>query len=322
MRLPRLLPLLFSVAIACGGPSPTARNTAPAKAASIAAAPPKPAPIAIDGTWRGVLGGALHLVLTITRTNDGFAGALDSVDQNAHLPLDRVTLTDDKIHFEITSVDGAFDGKVDGTHLEGAWTQHGFVQPLTLVKGEPAPPARAEPPKPPLDAPVELVVPTAPTPLRADDRTHLVYELHVTNLSRRDVTLGSVEVQAGGRSLARFEGSALAAMCAHPGEEPPAGDERLRVSAGRRVVVFVWVTLDGATPATLDHRITLQAAGLDFNVTAPRVTVVSAKTPVLGPPLKGRWWLAANGPSNASHHRRAFIPIGGRAHLSQRFAID
>src|SRR5262249_45336578 len=29
-----------------------------------------------------------------------------------------------------------------------------------------------------------------------------------------------------------------------------------------------------------------------------------------------------NGPSNTSGHRRALIPIGGQAHIAQRFAID
>src|SRR4029077_4037698 len=40
------------------------------------------------------------------------------------------------------------------------------------------------------------------------------------------------------------------------------------------------------------------------------------------PPLRGGEWLAANGPSNSSGHRRALIPIGGRAQIAQRFAID
>ena len=43
---------------------------------------------------------------------------------------------------------------------------------------------------------------------------------------------------------------------------------------------------------------------------------------VLSPPLRGDGWLAANGPSNASGHRRALIPVGGGSHIAQRFAID
>ena len=40
------------------------------------------------------------------------------------------------------------------------------------------------------------------------------------------------------------------------------------------------------------------------------------------PPLRGDNWLAGNGPSNSSGHRRALIPIDGRARIAQRFAID
>lgn len=43
---------------------------------------------------------------------------------------------------------------------------------------------------------------------------------------------------------------------------------------------------------------------------------------VISAPLVGGHWLAGNGPSNTSPHRRALIPVDGRAVISQRFAID
>jgi murein DD-endopeptidase MepM/ murein hydrolase activator NlpD len=42
----------------------------------------------------------------------------------------------------------------------------------------------------------------------------------------------------------------------------------------------------------------------------------------IGPPLRGGTWLAGNGPSARSGHRRALIPIGGAPSIAQRFAID
>jgi murein DD-endopeptidase MepM/ murein hydrolase activator NlpD len=38
--------------------------------------------------------------------------------------------------------------------------------------------------------------------------------------------------------------------------------------------------------------------------------------------LRGSEWLAGNGPSATSAHRRALIPVAGGAHIAQRFAID
>jgi hypothetical protein len=42
----------------------------------------------------------------------------------------------------------------------------------------------------------------------------------------------------------------------------------------------------------------------------------------IGPPLRGGVWLAGNGPSARSGHRRALIPISGAPSIAQRFAID
>jgi murein DD-endopeptidase len=58
------------------------------------------------------------------------------------------------------------------------------------------------------------------------------------------------------------------------------------------------------------------------------LTIVTAPIPVgrgavaISFPFGGDHWLAANGPSNTSGHRRALIPIDGHAAIAQRFAID
>ena len=43
---------------------------------------------------------------------------------------------------------------------------------------------------------------------------------------------------------------------------------------------------------------------------------------MIAPPLRGGGWLAGNGPSNSSDHRKAFVNVDGRVYLAQRFAID
>ena len=49
---------------------------------------------------------------------------------------------------------------------------------------------------------------------------------------------------------------------------------------------------------------------------------VTAGAVAIGPPLRGGPWLAANGPADASGHRRSLIPIYGTPAIAQRFAID
>jgi hypothetical protein len=53
----------------------------------------------------------------------------------------------------------------------------------------------------------------------------------------------------------------------------------------------------------------------------PRVPV-TADVALIGPPLRGGPWLAANGPAAESGHRRALVPVEGMSAIAQRFAID
>jgi Peptidase family M23 len=43
---------------------------------------------------------------------------------------------------------------------------------------------------------------------------------------------------------------------------------------------------------------------------------------VLSPPMRGSDWVAVNGPSNFSNHRRTVVIIDGRTYVPERFAID
>src|SRR5207253_2631040 len=86
------------------------------------------------------------------------------------------------------------------------------------------------------------------------------------------------------------------------------------------------VPVDGATvPNALRHRVTVVPGASDTtaaqSVEGARVTV-SADVAVIGPPLRGTGWLAANGPDAVSGHRRALVPVDGTPAIAQRFAID
>jgi murein DD-endopeptidase MepM/ murein hydrolase activator NlpD len=294
--------------------------------AAAAAAPPS-----VDGTWRGVLAGKLHLALTIMRAGDQYSGILDSIDQNATLPIDHMTVAGGTVRFEITRVGGSFEGTLDstGNQLTGTWTQGGGKQPLSFLRDtkETAHTNDTRPAQKPLDAPIDLQLPQPPAPLHAGARTHLVYELHLTNLSRRELSLRRIVVLDGaGAPLARLEAADLAVALFRPGAADAVGLERLRIGPGLRAVAYLWITLDAAAPppAALEHRVTVQLAGDsdELTVTDARVAPFADRPLVLGAPLRGRGWRAANGPSNTSSHRRALIPVGGRARLAQRFAID
>jgi murein DD-endopeptidase MepM/ murein hydrolase activator NlpD len=100
----------------------------------------------------------------------------------------------------------------------------------------------------------------------------------------------------------------------------------LQVEAGKRTVAFLWFAFDPASPvpARLRHRVTASTGASGNQVLECCETQVAAETPlVIGPPLRGGNWLAANGPSNSStEHRRVVQLLHGDAYLAQRYAID
>jgi murein DD-endopeptidase len=284
-------------------------------------------PPALEGDWSGTLhagGSSLRLTLHVTRAFDGvYSGVLNSLDQGSVLPLDAIQFQGSRCTFQIKAVNGSFDGTLAGDKLKGTWSQ-GVPLPLEFSRdGKSGPSTPAEPEK--LTAarmkafgiPADLYVPVPPTPIALNGKTHLMYELHITNGGDAVMDLAKIEVLGDGKLLAAFEGGELNGLLNRE-DETARGDNR-SLPPGVRMVAFVDVALDAgaAVPAELRDRITV-----DGLTTASAVAVSTNKPPVLGPPLRGDGWMAANGPSNTSIHRRALIPVEGRYHIAQRFAID
>jgi N-acyl-D-aspartate/D-glutamate deacylase/murein DD-endopeptidase MepM/ murein hydrolase activator NlpD len=177
-----------------------------------------------------------------------------------------------------------------------------------------------------LSAPIEVSVPKPPAPFTAQGQTHLVYELAITNLGSEECRLDRVTVvnsDGDGTTLGEFEGQALADAVVRPGMPALRGTAKLRIGAGQRALMHVWVSTTAAAPARLGHRISLALGERQTAVTTNAASVrVAAPLKPLGPPLRGGGWLAGNGPSNGSGHRRAVLPVDGTTHIAQRFAID
>lgn len=178
--------------------------------------------------------------------------------------------------------------------------------------------------------PVDLGVPVAPTPFKANGKTHLVYELHVTSFRAGELLLSRVEVFDDGAGaaapVAGYEDKELDNLLARPAAGPGLANKRL-IGAGMRAVVYLWLTFDSAAavPARLRHRLTFKipsaAAGEDKVVEGGRVNVRKEAPVVIGPPVRGQGWVARfNG--STSFHRRTLMVVNGQAVISQRFATD
>jgi len=294
----------------------------------------------VTGTWRGTLGAGaaqLHIQLTITKLANGeYSGELNSVDQGAVLPMDAVTVQGAKLRFEVKPVGGVFEGALNDAHTEiaGTWTQANTpAQPLTFQRdtsasAKAAPGAAAANPGPttkPFIVPIDLVVPAPPRAFQANGKTHLVYELHLINMGQWDCLLTRVDVlsaDAAAKSLESADGAKLEGMMARPGVKAP---EKARLAPGGEGIVYVWVTLEKASdvPAAIRHRLKVKIGDYPEELSVDSVALpVSTAVATISSPLRGDHWLAGNGPSNSSGHRRALIPIDARAAIAQRFAID
>jgi murein DD-endopeptidase MepM/ murein hydrolase activator NlpD len=293
----------------------------------------------VAGTWAGVLGAdaaQLHIVLTITHLTSGeYTATVNSVDQGAILPVDSLTVQDRTVGFEVKSVGGVYQGKLNdsGTDIDGTWKQAtvplqylAFKRTAASSATTAAPATASGPTEKPITIPLDVSVPMPPTAFAADGKFHLVYELHVTNMAPWNCLLAELEVIAkdpGSRPLASFSQAALESMI-QPlgGVKPP---EKSRLAPGASAIVYMWITVERREdlPAALRHRFSVKLGEYPQTLVLQTDPIsVGFNTIMITPPLSGEHWVAANGPSNTSVHRRTLFSIEGRATIAQRFAID
>ena len=167
-----------------------------------------------------------------------------------------------------------------------------------------------------------------PVPFEGSDgRTHLVYELEVTNFTPGRVVIDRMNVldASSGDPVLRMDRDAVA------GRLQPVGDRESAkaLTAAQAATLFLHVTLDSAddVPDALVHEMTVTAAVAppDANPLTARVapvTVDERRLPVLGPPLTGERIVAADACCDATRHTRAILPVNGHPFVAQRYAID
>jgi murein DD-endopeptidase MepM/ murein hydrolase activator NlpD len=182
--------------------------------------------------------------------------------------------------------------------------------------------------------PIDVVAGPPPQAVRADGKTHLVYELHLTNFAGSPIQLLSLTVSANASDaaapLAAYKDADLERLLVAVGGS--ATPNKLRsIPGGRSVVVFLDLALPAGArlPTELRHLLSLSiprkkdgSGGMvEDTVNGPAVPVVREPAPVLRAPLRGPSWAAFNS-LGGDAHRRALVAVDGRERIAQRFAID
>jgi hypothetical protein len=145
---------------------------------------------------------------------------------------------------------------------------------------------------PPMLTPIvgSVLAPPMPVAAATDGKTHLAYELVLTNASAQDVTVWLDVALAGAVDAASTPTDLIHTVTVSiPLPQPPPAP-----SVGPAVMT------ETVAPTTVDHR-----------------------TPVtISPPLSGDNWVDANGCCDATPHRMAVNPLSGALWAPERYAID
>jgi hypothetical protein len=174
--------------------------------------------------------------------------------------------------------------------------------------------------------PLLLAVHDAPVPFNGSDgRTHLVYELAMTNFSSGDLSVQKVEVLGDGALLQTLDAAALATRLQAAGMR----DSAATLPKSTHALLFLDVILapGAATPHELSHRVAILAKAAppdrqNISETGGAISVDRQSVVQIGPPLRGIGYISADSCCDATRHTRAAMPVNGRVWISQRYAVD
>ena len=167
--------------------------------------------------------------------------------------------------------------------------------------------------------PIDVSVPSPPVAFKADGHWNLAYELRILSFSDLgDATITSIQILGDHKPLVTLSGDALKASV------DPKAFVGTKLGPRTYTTIFMWMTADslGEIPLVLQHRVAIEDKKGEFSTETQQVPVDRKPVIVISPPLRGDDWAAWNGPSPGSVHRRAVLPIQGKAFIGQRFAID
>lgn len=177
---------------------------------------------------------------------------------------------------------------------------------------------------------------TTPAPVKGtDEKTHLAYELLITNASALPFRLDALEVvdgQSGQAILVENQDQlpqTVTKLGADPGGEPGSG----AVVIGPAETWVAWLDVQLADDAAVPARLTHRASGAMVvpngeprafdKMTIGTTEVNQQEATALGLPVQdGIWYMSEGCCRDDTHHRRGLAPVNGQAVVPQRFAID
>lgn len=175
-----------------------------------------------------------------------------------------------------------------------------------------------------------------PSPLWIDGKAYLTYEIFISNVGNQSFKLSRVDVlnnDDSNKVLFSYNEDQLLEMIKSYHLTDSDSEQSLVLKPGIRAVLFFMPEFrrQRDIPHKLIHRFVMQKvnkknsedlSAQPFFMNAAIVNANMSAPVIFGAPLHGEHWLAANGPSNTSVHRRVRITNHGVMYFPERFAID
>nr|WP_106184184.1 M23 family metallopeptidase [Legionella pneumophila] len=174
----------------------------------------------------------------------------------------------------------------------------------------------------------------SPKPVTIEGNPYLTYEVFLTNVGDYPFSLENVEVLNGRQPrkvLFSYNQEQLRKMIYSFGGHSKHLKSDLTLRPGERGLLFFMVKFNnpGEIPKKLTHRFHLYSSKNQISGEEVRYSFLAAPTHVkttqplvIANPLDGKHWMAINGPSNHSLHRRARVAAHGIVYYPERYAID
>jgi Peptidase family M23 len=166
-------------------------------------------------------------------------------------------------------------------------------------------------------------------PFIGEGTAHLAYELYLSNFGKQPARIVALRVHgsSGVTFNTNVEGEALKESFETVGSADRQKPQDPVLAAGATGILFVFLNFEStATPATLGDALVVEPDGDPADAQLIPIASLHLQKPSAAPtidaPLAGDRWLAGNGPSNTSPHRRAVIVLDGKARSPERYAID
>jgi len=166
-----------------------------------------------------------------------------------------------------------------------------------------------------------------------DGKTHLVYELVLTNASATPATIEKVEVvdeSNSSNALASYSGADLLSRLRTVGAATVT-TSTVEASGTRLLLIDFPLEPSTRVPPQLMHKVQLLGPAIPSRQPQPPAAMnymaapikVYERLPKIGPPLAGDGWVAVNGCcDDIGVHRPGSLACNGSIYFAQRFAID